>query len=139
MDTHSKFFALNLTKRIQIMLSLAVGIIMLWFGISDNKHQLDLFTVLTFAEIPLTCTMVIFLLELMRIKDNCNYGTLELVSQLKIFLGMRVFHLRKLAKFMALNSKRTLVTLSSLEEVAPTRSKFLTVTICSSLALKLRT
>lgn len=75
----------------------------------------------------------------MQIKDNCNYGTSELVSLSRIFLGMRDFHLKKLAKFMELNSKRILEISSSPEEVEPTKSKSLMATICSNHAHKSKT
>ena len=89
------------------MSSLEDGIIISWSGISDNNHQSDLFMDHMFVEIPLIFMMDIFLLELMLIKDNCNYGTSELVSQSKIFLGMRDSHQRKHAKSTEPNSKRT--------------------------------
>jgi len=75
----------------------------------------------------------------MLIKDNCNYGTLELANPLKIFLGMRDFHLKKPAKFTEHNSKRTQAISSSLEVVVLMRSKSLMETICLSHALKSKT
>jgi hypothetical protein len=80
--------------------------------------------------------MVIYLLELTQIADNCSCGTLELVNQLKISPGMKVFHQRKHAKSMELNSKRTLEISLLQEVVEPTKSKYLMATICSNLAHK---
>lgn len=139
MDTPLKFFALSLIKRIQTTSSLEVGITISWSGILDNNHLSDPFMAHTFVEIPLICTMGTFWLVPTLIRDNCNFGTSVPVSQSKTFLGTRDFHLRRPVKFMELNSKRALVTWSSLEVVAPTKSKFSMATTCSSLAPKLRT
>ena len=98
----------NSIKKILTTFVQEVGIIILWFGILDNKVQLDPFMVHTFVEILLIYMMVIYSLVLTLIPDSCNYGTLVLASQLKISLGMRVFLQKKLVKFTALNSKRTL-------------------------------
>ena len=109
---------------------------MLWFGILDNKVQLDPFMVHMFVEILLIYMTVIFSLVLTLIPDSCNYGTLVLASQSKISLGMRVFLQKKLAKFTELNSKRTPEILSLLEVVVLMKLKFLMETICSNHVLK---
>jgi len=122
----------NSIKKILTTFVQEVGIIILWFGILDNKVQLDPFMVHTFVEILLIYMTVIYSLVLTLIPDSCNYGTLVLVSQLKISLGMRVFLLKKLAKFTALNSKRTLEIWLSLVVVELTKLKFLMETTCSN-------
>ena len=119
-------------RKILTTLSQEVGIIMLWFGILDNKVQLDPFMDHTYVEIQLIYMTVIFWLVLTLIPDSCNYGTLVLASQSKISLGMRVFLQKKLAKFTALNSKRTLEISLSLVVVEPTKLKCLMETICSN-------
>jgi hypothetical protein len=118
------------------MLCLAVGTTTSWSGISDNSPQLDQFTDHTSVETPLICMTVISSLELTQIPDNYNCGTSVPVNQSKTSLGMKVFLLRKHAKFMVLSSKRTQEISLLQEVVVPTRSKYLMETICSSHALK---
>ena len=134
-----KCFALNLIKRIQTTWSPEVGTTTSWCGISDSNRLSDPSMAHTFAETPLICMTDIYSLEHTQIQDSCSYGTSARVSQLKIFLGMRDSHQRKLVRFTELNSKRTPVTWLSLEEVAPTRWKCSTATTCSSPALKSKT
>jgi hypothetical protein len=126
-------------RKILTTLSQEVGIIMLWFGILDNKVQLDPFMDHTFVEIQLIYMTVIFLLVLIQTPDSCNYGTLVLASQSKISLGMKVFLQKKLAKFTALNSKRTQEISLSLVVVEPTKLKCLMETTCSNHAPRSKT
>ena len=128
-----EFSAASLMETIQILLSLEVGTRMSKSGILDNQVHADQFMDHIFVVIQLIFMMALCWQGLIRILSNFNCGTSEPVSILKISIGTKVFHLISLVLSTHLNSKRTLVILLSQEVQAPTRSKYLMRTTCSSL------
>ena len=80
--------------------------------------------------------MDIFSQDNIQILSNFNFGISELVNQSKISVGMRAYHQRNLASFMAHNSKRTPEISLSLVDLESMKSKSSMVTTCSNHALK---
>jgi hypothetical protein len=68
--------------------------------------------------------MVISLLALGEVTNNYNFGTSELASSLKTFLGMKVSNHPTLVKCIVLNSRRQQEILSYLEVVAAMKLKY---------------
>lgn len=105
------YFASNSIKMIPTSLSQEAGIIMSRYGMWEVQIQWNLSMDHMFAENPWTSTMVTFWPVLTRIVKPCSSGISEHMNLLIQSIGMRVFHQRNLASFMAHNSKRELESL----------------------------
>ena len=127
-----EFSAASLMETIRILLSLEVGTRMSKCGILDNQVHADQFMDHIFVVIQLIFMMALCWQALIRTISNFNCGTSEPVSILKISIGTKVFHLISLVLSTHLNSKRTPVIWLSQEVQAPTKSKYLMRTTCSS-------
>ena len=107
------------------------------FGILENHLQSDLLSDLTFVVIPSIFMMDISLQVNILTQNNFNFGISELVNQLKILVGMRVYHQRNHVQFMPRNFRKTPEISSLREDQELMKLKFLTETTCSNHVLKL--
>ena len=122
-------------RMIQIWLYQEVGIRTSKSGMWEmDQDVLEVSTGLTFVEILSMCMMALFSLASNLLISSYSYGISVTDKRQKLYLLMRNYPPKNPFSCIALSFRRTHMTLSSLEVVALTRSRFSMETLSSNHA-----
>ena len=135
--TTTEFSAQNTFRMIQIWLYQVVGIRTSKYGMWEmDQVALEVSTGLIFVEIQLMYMTALFSLASKLLTSSYSYGISATDKRQRLYLSMKNYPLKNPFSCIALNFRRTHMTLLSLAVVALTRSRFSMETLSSNHAIE---